>query len=287
MPKTYLKNFYVKDYVYITIGLIIYSIGVVGFLVPGKLVTGGAVGISLLLEYATGIPLQYTNLFINLILLTIAYKILGGRFLVKTIFGVLMLTLVLSACRIIFKDGIIENEPLFAGVVGGMLMGAGIGLVFSSGGSTGGMDIVVAIITKYKNVSFGRIMLIFDCVIISSSYLISHNYKLIVASLIVLAVTAYVVDMVINGYKQSIQLLIFSQHYGKIATAINSELKRGCTVIDGTGWYTQQPVKILVVVTKNNEADDLYRLIKTIDPNAFISESNVRNVYGQGFNIFK
>lgn len=283
--KIYLKNFYFKDYIFITLGLLLYSIGVVGFLVPGKLVTGGGVGVSLLVEYSVGIPLQYTNLAINIVLLLVAYKVLGFRFLIKTIYGVLMLTLLLSLCKLYIKEGFVENETLMAGVIGGLLMGTGIGLVFSSGGSTGGMDIVIAVITKYKKVSFGRLMLIFDCCIISSSYLISHNYKIIVASIIVLAVTSYTIDMVINGYRRSIQLLIFSSRYDQIATAINTELKRGCTVIDGVGWYTQKSVKILIVVTKRTEADDLYRLIRNVDPNAFISESSVKNVYGQGFSL--
>lgn len=283
--KKYLKSFYLKDYILITLGLLLYAVGVVGFLVPGHLVTGGGVGIALLVEYGVGIPLQYTNLGINIVLILIAYKVLGGRFLTKTIYGVLMLTLLLALCRIYIKEGFVENETLMSGIIGGMLMGSGIGIVFSSGGSTGGMDIVIAIITKYKKISFGRVMLIFDCCIISSSYLISHNYKIIVASIIVLAVTSYTIDMVINGYRRSVQLLIFSSKYDKIATAINSELNRGCTAIDGVGWYTKKPVKILIVVTKQTEADDLYRLIQSVDPNVFISESSVRNVYGQGFSL--
>ena len=283
--KKYLKSFYLKDYIFITLGLILYAIGVVGFLVPGQLVTGGGVGIALLVEYATGIPLQYTNLMLNAVLILIAYKVLGFKFLAKTIYGVIMLTFLLALCRVYIKEGFVENETLMSGIVGGMLMGAGIGIVFSSGGSSGGMDIVIAMITKYKKISFGRVMLVFDCCIISASYLVSHNYKIIVASIIVLAVTSYTIDMVINGYRRSIQLLIFSSKYDQIAAAINSELKRGCTAIDGVGWFTKKPVKILIVVTKQTEADDLYRLIHNVDSNAFISESSVRNVYGQGFSL--
>lgn len=287
MAKKYLKNFYLKDYIIITFGLALYAIGLVAFIVPGKLVTGGGVGIALLIEYATGIPLQYANFAINFILLIIAYKVLGGKFLTKTIYGVIMLTLLISVARQIFTEGLIEDEPTFSGVIGGMLCGAGVGLAFSSNGSTGGMDIVIAIINKYKNFTFGRLMLFFDFIIISCSYLIFQDYKIIVASLIVLGVMTYTIDMVINGFRQSVQIMIFSKEYAKIATAINQEMNRGCTVLDATGWYTQTPTKVVIVLTKRAEADEIFRLIKTIDPNAFISQSNVRGVYGKGFDAIK
>lgn len=287
MPKKYLKNFYLKDYILITFGLTLYAIGLVAFILPGKMVVGGGVGIATLIEYATGMPLQYTNFALNFILLVISFRILGVKFLIKTIYGVVMLTLLISAARMVFKEGLIEDEPLFAGVIGGMLCGAGVGIVFSHNGSTGGMDIVIAIINKYKNVAFGRTMLFFDCFIISSSYLIFQDYRIIVASLIVLGVMTYVIDLVINGSRQSIQVFVFSKEYDKIATAINHEMKRGCTVIDGIGWYSKNPVKVIIVMTKRTEADDLFRLIRTIDEHAFISQSNVRGVYGQGFETFR
>ena len=287
MPKKYLKDFYLRDYLVITLGLGLYSVGLVAFILPGKLVTGGAVGIATLIEYATNIPLQYTNLVLNAILLVIAFKILGSKFLVKTVFGVIMLTLLISLARMIFKEPIIEDEPTFAGVIGGMLCGAGIGLVFSNGGSTGGMDIVIAIVNKYKNITFGRAMLFIDFFIISCSYLLFQDYKIIVASLIVLGVMTYTIDMVVNGFRQSVQIMIFSKEYEKIATAINHEMKRGCTVIDGVGWYSKTSIKIIIVLTKRSEADDLFRLIKAIDDQAFISQSNVRGVYGKGFDAIR
>ena len=287
MPKKYLKNFYLKDYVLITFGLALYAIGLVAFILPGKMVVGGGVGIATLIEYATGIPLQYTNFALNFILLIFALKILGSKFMIKTIYGVIVLTLFITAARMIFKEGLIEDEPLFAGVIGGVLCGAGVGIVFSSNGSTGGMDIVIAIINKYKNLAFGRVMLFFDCFIISGSYFIFHDHRIVVASIIVLGVMTYVIDLVINGSRQSIQVFIFSSHYDKIATAINLEMKRGCTVLDGVGWYSKNPVKVIMVMTKRTEADDLFRLIKTIDEKAFISQANVRGVYGNGFDTFR
>lgn len=283
MPKRYLKEFYWKDYLNITIGLCLYALGLIGFIKPVGIVTGGLTGIALLVEYASGIPLQYTYFFTNCALLLVALKILGVKFLVKTIYGVIVLTGLLTLCQTYIKGPIIHEEPLLSGVIGGMLCGAGIGMVFSANGSTGGTDIVVAIINKYKNIAFGRGMLLCDFVIICCSYFVIEDPHKIIYALIVMGVMTYTIDIVINGFRQSVQILIFSEKYETIASAINHEMHRGCTVLDGTGWYSQKPVKVIVVLAKRTEAIDMFRLIKRIDERAFISQSTVRGVYGEGF----
>ncbi|WP_108821110.1 YitT family protein [Dysgonomonas sp. Marseille-P4361] len=283
MPKKYLKEFYWKDYVTITFGLLLYAIGLIGFIKPVGIVTGGLAGIALLIEYAVNIPLQYTYFLVNCLLLVVALKILGVKFLIKTIYGVFVLTGLLTVCQMYITAPIVAGEPLLSGVIGAMMCGTGIGLVFSSNGSTGGTDIIVAVINKYKNIAFGRGMLLCDFVIISSSYFLFYDYQKIVYALIVMGVMTYCIDMVINGFRQSVQLLIFSEKYATIATAINSELGRGCTVLDGTGWYTKRPTKVLIVLAKRTEAVVIFRLIKSIDEKAFISQSTVRGVYGEGF----
>lgn len=283
MPKKYLKEFYWKDYVTITFGLLLYAIGLIGFIKPVGIVTGGLAGIALLIEYAVNIPLQYTYFLVNCLLLIVALKILGVKFLIKTIYGVFVLTGLLTVCQMYITAPIVAGEPLLSGVIGAMMCGTGIGLVFSSNGSTGGTDIIVAVINKYKNIAFGRGMLLCDFVIISSSYFLFYDYQKIVYALIVMGVMTYCIDMVINGFRQSVQLLIFSEKYATIATAINSELGRGCTVLDGTGWYTKRPTKVLIVLAKRTEAVVIFRLIKSIDEKAFISQSTVRGVYGEGF----
>ncbi len=287
MPKRYLKEFYWKDYAIILVGLTIYAIGLIGFIKPVGIVTGGLTGIALLVEYASGIPLQYTYFLTNCALLFVALKILGVKFLIKTIYGVIVLTSLLTVCQMYITEPIVKNEPLLSGVIGGMLCGTGIGLVFSSNGSTGGTDIVVAIINKYKNIAFGRGMLLCDFVIICSSYFLFYDYQKIVYALIVMGVMTYCIDMVINGFRQSVQVLIFSEKYDEIATAINRELRRGCTVLDGTGWYTKKASKVIIVLAKRTEAVDMFRLIKSIDEKAFISQSTVRGVYGEGFDKIK
>lgn len=283
MPKRYLKEFYWKDYLNITIGLILYAVGLIGFIKPGGIVTGGLAGVALLVEYSTNIPLQYTYFSVNCILLLIALKVLGVKFLVKTIYGVFVLTGLLTLCQILITSPIIEEEPLLSGVIGGMMCGSGIGLVFTANGSTGGTDIIVAIINKYKNIAFGRGMLLCDFIIICCSYLVFQDYQKIIAGLIVMGVMTYTIDMVINGFRQSVQVLIISERYETIADAINKELRRGCTILDGMGWYSKKPTKVIMVLAKRSEAIDMFRLIKSIDEKAFISQSTVRGVYGEGF----
>jgi uncharacterized membrane-anchored protein YitT (DUF2179 family) len=285
MPKRYLKDFYWKDYALIFLGLTIYAIGLIGFIKPGGIVTGGLTGIALLVEYATNsrIPLQYTYFLVNCALLFVALKVLGLKFMIKTIYGVIVLTFLLTICQAVITEPIVKNEPLLSGVIGGMMCGVGIGLVFSSNGSTGGTDIVVALINKYRNIAFGRGMLLCDFVIISCSYFVFRDFQTIIYGLIVMGVMTYSIDMVINGFRQSVQILVFSEKYETIATAINQELHRGCTVLDGMGWYTQKPVKVIIVLTKRTEALEIFRLIKSIDERAFISQSTVRGVYGEGF----
>lgn len=285
MPKRYLKDFYWKDYALIFVGLAIYAIGLIGFIKPGGIVTGGLTGIALLVEYATNgsIPLQYTYFLTNCALLFVALKVLGLKFMIKTIYGVIVLTFLLTICQTYITEPIVKNEPLLSGVIGGMMCGVGIGLVFSCNGSTGGTDIIVALINKYKNIAFGRGMLLCDFTIICCSYFIFYNYQTIIYGLIVMGVMTYSIDMVINGFRQSVQILIFSEKYNVIADAINTELHRGCTILDGTGWYTKKPTKVIIVLAKRTEALEMFRLIKSIDEKAFISQSTVRGVYGEGF----
>ncbi|MDR1810625.1 MAG: YitT family protein [Prevotella sp.] len=289
MDVKHLKNFYWNDYLIMFVGLSLYAIGLIGFIKPGGIVTGGLTGVALLVEYATNssIPLQYTYFIVNCLLLAVAYKILGVKFIIKTVYSVFILTCLLTLLRMLITEPLITNEPILSGVIGGMMCGSGIGLVFSVNGSTGGTDIVVALINKYHNLAFGRGILLCDFTIICCSYFVFQEYNKIIAGLIVMGVSTYTIDMVINGFRQSVQFLIFSEKYETIANAINRELKRGCTVLDGTGWYSKRPVKVLVVLAKRTESIEMFRLIKSIDENAFISQSTVRGVYGKGFDRLK
>lgn len=281
--ETHLKAFYWKDYLSITIGLLLYAIGLVGFIRPQGLVVGGSTGIGLLIEYVNGFPFQYTYLIINAFLLIIALKVLGAKFLFKTMYCVLMLTIIVNLVEKVITSPLLPDEPFLATLLGAIICGTGVGIVLKANGSTGGTDTAIAIISKYKYISFGRGVLMIDLFIILSSYFINNDYRVVIISLVVLGIMSYAIDMVINEAKRSTQFLIISEKWEEIATAINIELRRGCTVIDGMGWYTKKPSKVLLVLTNQAQAMDIVRLVRDIDEKAFISQSETKLVYGEGF----
>lgn len=284
----------IKDYLIISLGLLIYSFGWAGFLIPNKIATGGVTGISAIIEYATGFPLQNSYVIINVVLLLFALKILGWKFFLKTIYGIIFLYFFLFLLRslIVDADGnplsLVGDEPFMACIIGAALCGIGLGIAFTHNGSTGGTDIISAIVNKYKNVSFGRMTMICDVFIISSSMLIpDYELSKVMFSFTTLVVVGSTVDYVVNSTRQSVQFLIFSKDYDKIADAIIKRAHRGVTVLDGTGWYSKRDVKVIVVLAKKRESTNIFKLVKAIDPCAFISQSAVIGVFGEGFDKIK
>lgn len=277
----------IKEYVTIIIGLALYALAWTGFLLPHEITTGGVTGIGALLYYAKGIPVAVTYLAINGVLLIISIQQLGLKFCLRTMFGVAMLTIFLSVSQSLIKKPLLIEEPFMACVVGGVLAGMGIGIVFTANGSTGGTDIIAMIINKYRNITIGRAMMYCDIIIISSSWFLFHSFDKIVFGLVTLVVMTYFIDFIVNGVRQSVQFLIFSPKYEEIASRINSEAYRGVTVLDGMGWYSKEPVKVLVVMARKNESVKIFRIVKQVDSNAFVSQSSVIGVYGQGFDIIK
>ena len=174
-----------------------------------------------------------------------------------------------------------------------MLCGTGLGIIFTRGGSTGGTDIIAMVVTKYRNISPGRVILLCDVFIISSSYIVLTNLEsaqrieTMVYGFVTMAIQAYTLDAILSGNRQSVQILIFSRHYERIADEITTTMRRGVTVIDGTGWYTKEPQKVIITLVRKQEASDLYRIIKSIDNKAFITVANVMGVYGKGFEELK
>lgn len=277
----------IKEYVTIIIGLALYALAWTGFLLPHEITTGGVTGIGALLYYAKGIPVAVTYLAINGVLLIISIQQLGLKFCLRTMFGVAMLTIFLSVSQSLIKKPLLIEEPFMACVVGGVLAGMGIGIVFTANGSTGGTDIIAMIINKYRNITIGRAMMYCDIIIISSSWFLFHSFDKIVFGLVTLVVMTYFIDFIVNGVRQSVQFMIFSPKYEEIASRINKEVYRGVTVLDGMGWYSKEPVKVLVVMARKNESVKIFRIVKQIDSNAFVSQSSVIGVYGQGFDIIK
>jgi uncharacterized membrane-anchored protein YitT (DUF2179 family) len=276
----------IKDYTIMLTGLILYVLSWTLFLIPAKITGGGISGLAAVIFYSTKIPIGLTFFAINVVLVAIAIKILGASFGIKTIFSMIVLSLLFAVPQDLFPKSIIEDNFLSA-VLGGMMGGVGIGLVFSRGGSTGGTDIIAMIVNKYRNISPGRIIMYCDVIIIGSSYFLVHSLDKMVYGFVSMAVVSYTLDAFLSGANASAQIFIFSDKYDEIADFINKEFGRGVTALNGTGWYTQRDVMVLITVVRKKETSILFRRVKEIDPNAFISMGSVMGVYGQGFDKIK
>ena len=277
-----------RDYLMIALGLILYGIGWTVFLLPNDITTGGVPGIASIVYFATGFPVQYTYFSINLILLLLSIRILGWKFSIKTVFAVFTLTFFLSIIqRLASGVVLLHDQPFMACVIGASLCGGGIGIAFSSNGSTGGTDIIAAIINKYRDITLGRVMLICDLIIISSSYFVLKDWEKVVYGYVTLYICSFVLDQVVNSARQSVQFFIISEKYDEIARHINVYPHRGATVINASGFYSGKEQKMLFVLAKKRESTIIFRLIKDIDPNAFVSQSAEIGEYGEGFERIK
>lgn len=274
----------VKDCLMIVLGLILYAVGFCGFVLPKGIVIGGLAGIASLIYFQFGVPVAISFYALNIILLAIAYRLVGLQFVLKTIFGATFLSFFLGIAQPLFEAyPVVLEETFLDCVIGAVLCGTGVGIAFTHNGSTGGTDIVAAMVSKYRQISVGRMILYVDMIIISSSYLLYHDLDRVIYGFVVLVFLSYMTDQVVNNNRQAIQFTIISKQWDKIATVVNKEMHRGCTVLEGTGWYTKQEVKMLIIFCRKMEALQIYRIIKELDPKAFVSQGNVNTVYGEGF----
>ena len=283
-----------KDYLVITLGLLLYTFAWTVFLLPYEIVTGGVTGISAIVYYATGFPIEYTYLVINIALLIMALKILGLRFMIKTIYAIVVLAAFLAIAQKLFiqPDGAFPlvlgpSEDFMSLIIGTMLTGCSLAIVFLNNGSTGGTDIVAACVNKYHNISLGTVLILVDVLIISSCIPVFNDWRKLVFGLIAMAIECSVLDYVMNARRESVQFLIFSNKWQEIANAIGTQTEHGLTLLDGHGWYTGKERKVICLLAKKRESTFIFRLIKTIDPNAFVSQSSVIGVYGEGFDEIK
>lgn len=278
-----------REYLLISLGLLMYSLAWKGFLLPHQITGGGATGIGAIVQYATGFPISATYFIINVGLLMVSVRTLGWEFSLRTIFGVVVLTCFLAILpQAPIGTFVSENEPFMACVLGGLLAGTGMGIMFLNNGSSGGTDIIAKMVNKYRNITLGRVLIYCDVLIIGSSFFLPNgNIEKVVYGLTAMAITTVTLDAVVNGVRQSVQFFIFSHKYEEIADAINTKVNRGVTVIDGLGWYTKEPIKIITVLARKNESAKIFKLVKTIDQNAFVSQSSAIGVYGQGFDVMK
>ena len=276
-----------KDYIIIALGIAIYAFGFCAFILPYKVVIGGLAGLGTIVYFTTGIPVAIAQFAMNMTLLAIAFKTVGKTFVIRTIYGAVCISLFIGILQPFFPEPLVKDQPFLSIVIGGLMCGFAVGTAFVHNGSTGGTDIVAAMASKKTNVSVGRMMLYTDVLIISSSFLLFHEIEKTVFGFVVLFLTSYVADMVINTNRQAVQFTIFSSKWEEIATAINDEANRGCTVISGMGWYSKHEVKVLLVMCRKIESVTIFRIIKSIDNDAFITQANVNGVYGKGFDKIK
>ena len=290
----------VKDYVNITLGLLLYTFGFTLFLLPYQIVTGGISGIGAIVFYSTGFPVQYTFFIINAVLIVLALKILGWKFLTKTIYATFMLTLFLE----IFQDIITmpngefykilgENNDFMSLLIGCMMTGTALAIVFLNNGSTGGTDIVAAVLNKFHNITLGKALIMIDICIISSCLFVDSfgaidlRCRKVVFGLCTMVIECLMLDYVMFWQRQSVQFLIFSKKYQEIAYEITRITDHTLTILDGHGYYSGKPTKVICLLAKKRESLLIFRIVKSIDPNAFVSQSAVIGVYGEGFDAIK
>ncbi|MBO4743838.1 MAG: YitT family protein [Bacteroidales bacterium] len=297
---------FIKEYAIMTVGILLYVMGWILFLIPNNLVGGGVSGVSSIVQYASHgvIKLGTVYFVINAILLVIGMATLGKGFGGKTIYAVILASIGLNVLQGVIPSDItqilaVDNGKLMSTIMGGIMAGVGIGMTMSQGGSTGGTDIIALVVNKYRNVSPGRMILWMDVVIILSSLLVPsytaagdllpwpEKITTVVYGFILVVINSTVLDLYLSGSRQSVQLFILSPKYQEIADMITSELHRGVTVLDGKGWYTKQNTEVLMVITRRTDVSILLRMIKSVDPNAFLSVTSVTGVYGKGFDQIK
>ena len=296
---------FVKEYFLITVGLTLYALGWAMFLTPNGMIGGGVTGFSAILQYATGglIPISLTYFVLNIFLLLVGTKILGTGFGAKTIYAIIMTSIMLGVTQkfipVDFVDNFAQDSKIVCTVLGGIMAGVGIGMSMSQGGSTGGTDIIALIWCKYRPASPGRVILIIDIMIILSSLLLPsydregvllgypEKIAIVVYGLMQVTVCGYAIDLYISGSKQSVQAFIFTKKVEEMADAIAFDMKRGVTVLPAKGWYSKEDKQVIMVVTRKADLTLLLRYVKTIDSEAFLSVSSVMGVYGQGFDTIK
>ncbi len=301
-----------KEYILMTLGMALYSFGWICCILPANAAGGGATGLSLLIYHLTGgvISIGTMVLIINAILLVIAGFIVGWKFGIKTIYCVVIMSVIMHflqewftigdpngwVAEIITKrdnltlpNGTIVDlfnlgNRLLSAILGGICSGIGVALCFQQGGSTGGSDIVVMIVNKFYSISYGKFIRYTDSLIISAALFIPDvGIDGVIYGFVMVAVFSYTVDMILSGNQQSSQIFIICKDYRAMADAINNEAYRGATVIDSVGWYTKNESKIVMVVCRKRDLSMVLKVVKKVDPEAFITIGSVMGVYGKGF----
>ncbi len=278
----------VYDYFILTLGLLIFCLSWTSFLIPGGIASGGLAGLCTILQFGTGIPLVYPYFALNVILLGIGFLTLGKGFGLKTIYGIVVATILFDVLPRFDFLVISFDDRLFTALVGGMIEAIGIGIVLMRGGSTGGTDIIAMVINKYWPVSQGRVYLVIDIFIIASILLIpGKTVNDMIYGYVTMLTFSFAVDWVLMGNKSSVQMLIFSDKYAQIADHIVNDMDRGVTVLKAEGWYSKQDKNVLLVICRKHQYTKITEMVKNVDPRAFVSISSTNSVFGEGFEEIK
>ena len=284
----------IKDLIFINLGMAIYDVGWALFLLPYKITTGGGAGMCAIVQYATGFPMQYSLLIVNAVLLLLAWWQLGFKFAIKTLYAVLSLTFYLEVGQEIVQNEAYglwrvlgENQEGMACILGAILNGIGIGMVFMSGGSTGGWDIIASVINKYKNISIGRVLLYLDLFVIGSCYFLFQSWQMVVFGYVTLVIYTFAVDTMINSSKQDIQFTIYTKCHDLLVDSIRTKTGHTATLLFAEGGFTHDQLKVVVTIVHKSEHVEMLRLIRDTDPDAFVTFHRVEGAFGKGFNVIK
>lgn len=276
------------DYFLMTVGSVIFCMAWTSFLIPNGLSSGGLTGFCTIIQYGTGLPVGISYPVLNFLLLLLGFLVLGKGFGVKTIYVIILTSVLFDALPMFPQLVVMMDEKLLVALVGAVMESVGIGLVLLRGGSTGGTDIIAMIINKFWPVSPGRVYLITDIFIILSILLVPGKGIVdVIYAYVVMLGFSFGVDLVLMGNKSTVQILVFSSKYQQIADHMITNVDRGVTALQSMGWYSKQESKVLLIVARKYQMNTILNEIRNIDTRAFISVSSAMSVFGEGFEEVK
>jgi uncharacterized membrane-anchored protein YitT (DUF2179 family) len=295
-PISLIDNPRVRDYVYIIAGMAIFAVGFTALILPHHIVVGGMAGFATLVFFASGehLPVGFTMLTVNFLMLACGYRVLGRSFVVRTIFGATLLSLMIGAIEDYFTSNPpIIVDPTMSVMMGAVICGVGIGVYYSHDGSSGGTDIVAALLDKAHRISVGRTMIYVDVTIVALSFFlpfegdwnarVQARVPVMLYGWASIVIYSYIADRIVNAPRRANQFLIISSKWEEIAHAVAHEARRGVTKLQAEGYWTGQDRMLLMVWCRQSDAARIYDIVRRIDTEALVIQSEARSLYGEGF----
>ncbi|WP_144933297.1 YitT family protein [Paenibacillus sp. 32O-W] len=275
-----------RNIIPIVLGTAVYAFGLHYFVIPNELMEGGMTGVSLLINYALGIPPSLTTLVLNVPLFLIGWRVFGNQAMALTVLGTLFLSFFLWTMEMLIGYGwvipLAGEDYFLVTLYAGVTLGSGLGVVFRFGGTTGGSDILARIINKRKGWSMGQIILAIDVLVIGSSLLYIPKEK-VLYTIVVVFIASKMIDFVTEGAYAAKAFTIVTENGELLAHRVTSELERGVTIFPAKGAYSRKDKEVLYCVVARQEARRLKMIIRSVDPTAFIIIADVQDVLGEGF----